>query len=249
MIGQRMIPWSRGNFVLLAVAALMPMVLLNKAARADNGLTVELYQDSAAPSVSYIDTLTDMNNYFGSITPTVTTNSTTGGKTSLDFSNDGYNASPSPFGASSPDSTSANYGFGGTQNYEVMFAGYINVPQAGIATFATTSDDGSTLFINDQDTPVVNNDFFQGATQRSGNYNFPTAGLYPIAIGYFQGGGGEGLLVQWTPPGGSSHTILNSELSTTSVPEPASAGLLSMSVLGLLARRRRGKGVSAEAGL
>lgn len=150
---------------------------------------------------------------------------TTSGKDNFDFSNatvsDGtvtgvYTTQPM-FGtlAASSNDTTADYGFSQNQYFEVRFSGYINVPQAGVATFSTTSDDGSVIWLDNNDSPVVNNNFWQGATTRSGTYDFTTPGLHPITIGYFQGPNGEGLNVSWAPPGAtSSHTLLNSETAS-----------------------------------
>ena len=55
---------------------------------------------------------------------------------------------------------------------------------------------------------------FQGATTVSGTVNFTTTGYHQIDVGFFQGGGGNGLLVAYTPPGGISTTIPNSILAS-----------------------------------
>ncbi len=105
------------------------------------------------------------------------------GVTSLDFSNNNYSNSPAFF----------TIGFFETANYEALLSGGIDIPISGTWNFQTTSDDGSMLWIDGQD--VVNNNFYQGPTTRGGSI-YLTAGLHAIDIGYFQGGGGEGLLVQ-----------------------------------------------------
>ena len=99
-------------------------------------------------------------------------------------------------------------------NYEALFNGFINITTPGTYTFSTTSDDGSMLFVDGKDTPVVSNNNFQGATTQTGTVNFTTTGYHQIDVGFFQGGGGNGLLVQYTPPGGSITTIPNSVLAT-----------------------------------
>ena len=65
--------------------------------------------------------------------------------------------------------------------------------------FSTTSDDGSMLWIDNSDAAVVNNNNYQGATKASGTISL-TAGLHAITIGFYQGGGGQGLLVQYDGP-------------------------------------------------
>ena len=62
----------------------------------------------------------------------------------------------------------SGFGFTTATNYEAFFNGLITVPTAGTYTFSTTSDDGSVLFVDGQDTPVVNNNFFQAATTKTG---------------------------------------------------------------------------------
>ena len=80
-------------------------------------------------------------------------------------------------------------------NYALAFKGYINIISPGTYTFYTSSDDGSTLYING--TKVVNNDGPHGTTQVSGTYTFTQAGRYPFEVDYFQQGGGVALTVSW----------------------------------------------------
>jgi hypothetical protein len=84
-----------------------------------------------------------------------------------------------------------NWSPNGLQNFfgADIFAN-VNVSTAGSYTFSTTSDDGSLLFVDGQ--LVVNNNFFQGDTQRTGSINL-TAGVHSLEVQYFQGGGGHDL--------------------------------------------------------
>ncbi len=77
-------------------------------------------------------------------------------------------------------------------NFAFMWTGNIYIPVAGNYTFGTNSDDGSKLYIGtyNEANLVVNNDGGHGAQDREGTKNFATAGLYPIVVTYFQGGGG-----------------------------------------------------------
>ena len=61
----------------------------------------------------------------------------------------------------------------GGNDYTVVLTGYINLP-AGTSNFTTRSDDGSMLFIDGQ--AVVNNNGYQGMTNRSGSIVEATAG-------------------------------------------------------------------------
>ncbi len=87
-----------------------------------------------------------------------------------------------------------NIGYTNSNNgadYTAILTGYILLP-AGTAGFTTRSDDGSMLFIDGNS--VVNNNAYQGMTNKSGNGTY-TGGLHQIEIGYYQGTGGAGLEV------------------------------------------------------
>ena len=96
-------------------------------------------------------------------------------------------------------------GPGNNDNVEARWYGDIMIPGTGTApvpiNFATTSDDGSMLYIDGN--AVVNNNNFQGATQATGLVNL-TPGLHTIDVEYYQGGGGASLDVQWDPTGGTN---------------------------------------------
>src|SRR5665213_2311708 len=181
------------------------------------GLTGSFYGGNNPASGSNknpnFNTYAAFNTHLSGQTPTKSVNTTTAGKTNFDYSNTNYGTN-AQFGTAS--TTTANYGFGNKTNYEAAFTGYINVPAAGWGQFSTNSDDGSTVYIDNQNVPIVNNNAFQGNTNHVGSFYFPQPGLYPITVGYFQGGGGGGLLVQWAPPGsnGGFHTLLNTEVMT-----------------------------------
>lgn len=68
-------------------------------------------------------------------------------------------------------------------HFALQFEGYIEIPEAGIYTFYTRSDDGSRLYIHDE--PVVDNDGSHSARTRYGNVALE-AGLHPIRIDYFE---------------------------------------------------------------
>jgi len=96
-------------------------------------------------------------------------------------------------------------------NFVVQFYGAFIAPYTGTYTFATTSDDGSALWISTspQFTPstatlVVNNWYQQGATTRTGTISLTAGQVYYIMVDYEQGNGGYMLNLQWQPPGTSS---------------------------------------------
>ncbi len=98
-----------------------------------------------------------------------------------------------------------NLGGGNNNNVEARWYGNITIPGTGTAAvpinFATTSDDGSMLYVDGN--PVVFNDYNQGATQQTGLANL-TTGVHTIDVEYYQGGGGASLDVQWDPTGGTN---------------------------------------------
>ncbi len=91
---------------------------------------------------------------------------------------------------------------GRTTNYGFLWTGYIHIPVDGNYTFATGSDDGSKLYFNrtysNSATATVNNDGAHGEQIVSGTVTNLTAGVYPIAITFFQATGGAAMNVYWT---------------------------------------------------
>src|SRR5207248_1293175 len=84
--------------------------------------------------------------------------------------------------------------FNASSNFDAYYSGKINISAAGTYTFNTASDDGSVLWIDG--TLVVNNNLYQGVgTPKTGSISL-TSGYHNIVIGYYQGGGGEGLTAQ-----------------------------------------------------
>jgi autotransporter-associated beta strand protein len=135
-------------------------------------------------------------------TRTGTAFTSAGGNQQLDFSNGGtYNG----------NAAFSVLGFNNADNYDVVMQGAITLSQVGTYHFATRSDDGSMLWIDGQQ--VVWNNNYQGATTATGAFAITSTGVHQITIGYYQGGGGEGLLVQYEAPNATSYsTIPNSIL-------------------------------------
>ncbi|MDF7815204.1 malectin domain-containing carbohydrate-binding protein [Hymenobacter sp. YC55] len=82
--------------------------------------------------------------------------------------------------------------------YAVQYTGYLTVPTDGQYTFATTSDDGSRLYIGSQ--LVVDNDGLHASQQRSGTIGL-RAGTHALTVAFFQNGGGQQLEVRYQVPG------------------------------------------------
>lgn len=79
------------------------------------------------------------------------------------------------------------------------FSGYIKIEKDGVYTFFTQSDDGSKLFIDDEE--VVDNDGDHGTTEKEGKVALKK-GFHKIRVTYFDSGGGNELKVLIKPEGG-----------------------------------------------
>ena len=84
------------------------------------------------------------------------------------------------------------------------FIGYIKIDQDGIYTFFTNSDDGSMLYIDDEE--IVNNDGDHGNVEKSGKAALKK-GLHKIKVLYFDSGGGNSLKVSMQKEGGAKMEI------------------------------------------
>ncbi len=87
-----------------------------------------------------------------------------------------------------------------TDNYAILWQGYIFVPESSTYTFETNSDEGSRLYI-DQDysfsaVPLVNNDGIHTATSATGDITL-TRGYHKIAVAYFERTGNETMELYW----------------------------------------------------
>jgi autotransporter-associated beta strand protein len=147
--------------------------------------------------------LTLMNSHFSNIQSSLVSSSlSTAGATYLQFPGAGVNGATQSTGNGNSNGGNAftAQGFNQTTNYEVLLSGNITIDHPGTYTFYTASDDGSVLFFNNVGTPLVNNNFSQVVTQRSGTINIASAGTYPIEVGYYQAGGGAGLTISYSGP-------------------------------------------------
>ncbi|MFL5788018.1 MAG: fibronectin type III domain-containing protein, partial [Flavisolibacter sp.] len=115
-------------------------------------------------------------------------------------------------------------------SYGFLWQGFISIRKAGTYLFETSSDDGSRLYIGQYSytaTPVVDNDGSHASVIKGGNYTFPTPGMYPIAITYYQGGGNQSLNVYWTcsAAGIPTRTVIPDSAFTDFVPPAGIAPL------------------------
>tara|TARA_Y100001933_G_scaffold101218_1_gene101804 strand:+ start:2951 stop:4393 length:1443 start_codon:yes stop_codon:yes gene_type:complete len=84
------------------------------------------------------------------------------------------------------------------ENYGIQFEGFVKIPEEGLYTFYTSSDDGSRLSIGNA--VVVNNDGLHAVQRKSGLVRLP-AGLHPVTVSFFEQAGDEELAISWEGPG------------------------------------------------
>lgn len=106
-------------------------------------------------------------------------------------------------------------------SFAFLWEGYIRIPVSGSYTFRTTSDDGSKLYIGTYTygaTALVNNDGLHGAQNVDGTISL-NAGVYPIAISFFERTGDESMAMSWKTPstGGNFVRIPDSVLAEAPV--------------------------------
>jgi hypothetical protein len=111
----------------------------------------------------------------------------------------------------------AVYGQNRNNNIVSRMVGKIFIATAGTYTFGTVSDDGSMLYLDGN--AVVSNNVYQGMTRRTGTISL-TAGFHDIDIGFYEGGGGNGLVVEWAGPGiTGTQSLPNSVLYPDTLPQ------------------------------
>jgi uncharacterized protein (DUF1800 family) len=93
--------------------------------------------------------------------------------------------------------------------YGLRFQAYLEIPEDGIYSFTTRSDDSSALYIGNQ--KVVDNDGKHGSRERTGSLAL-AAGSHRITVDYFERWGEEALSVEWSGPGFQRGPIPSSSL-------------------------------------
>ncbi len=86
------------------------------------------------------------------------------------------------------------------------FSGFIRIPEDGVYTFYTASDDGSDLYIDDK--IIVNNDFQHGIEEKKGVIALKE-GYHPFRVSFFEFAGGEDVKVYLKGPGIEKQIILD----------------------------------------
>jgi hypothetical protein len=74
--------------------------------------------------------------------------------------------------------------------FSLLFDGYLKIEKDGIYHFTTRSDDGSILYIDDEE--VVNNDGDHGSVEAAGKAALKK-GYHKIRVAYYDGSGGNEL--------------------------------------------------------
>ena len=97
-----------------------------------------------------------------------------------------------------------------TNNYAFQFDGLIDIKASGTYNFYTSSDDGSKLYINDQQ--IVDNNGLHGKRERSGSI-YLNAGKHKIKVTYFERWSDDILEVSYSGPGVSKQRIPDIVLS------------------------------------
>jgi len=117
--------------------------------------------------------------------------------------------------------------------FAAEWTGLIDIAVPGFYKFFTTSDDASRLYIGG--ILLVDNNFYQGMTERSSAPIDLNAGLHDFRVTYFQQGGDRGCIASWLPPGGTEEVI---PIDVLACPEPATLALLALGGLAAILRRR-----------
>ncbi|UCE49287.1 MAG: CotH kinase family protein, partial [Phycisphaerales bacterium] len=112
-------------------------------------------------------------------------------------------------------SFAAPFNTGDAANFAVRFTGYIYASSAGMRYFGVNSDDGFSLWIDDQfvgehptarapaTTDVMN------VTSGTMTFDFPAAGSYYLVLDFFENGGGEEIELFQTNSTGGDRRLIN----------------------------------------
>ena len=160
------------------------------------GLIGEYY--NILPNSQDFTTLAALNASLAGQTPALVASSALAGAT-FQFEFNGSNF-PAPYDS-------------GANNLEVRWTGKFYAATAGVYNFDTGSDDGSMIFIDGQ--TVVDNNYFQGVTQRGGSVDL-SAGFHDIVVAFYQGGGGYAIYADVSGPNLPYQQLPNSLLGSNS---------------------------------
>lgn len=133
------------------------------------------------------------------------------------------------------------------ENFAIEAKGDVVIPTAGNYTFGVNSDDGFSVTIGSFSMSYI---YQRVASDTLATFDFTKAGTYPVDLVYFQGLNASEVEFYASPgsyttfgASGSNFQLVggtaSGALQLASVPEPASLGILAMTALPLLKRRRR----------
>ena len=95
------------------------------------------------------------------------------------------------------------------ENFSVQWDGWLRVDHAGMYTFSTRTDDGSTLEVDSQ--LVVDNGGVHAARRRYGSVHLEP-GLHHVHLRFLQTAGIYEFYASWRPPGGTETLITTQQL-------------------------------------
>jgi hypothetical protein len=105
-----------------------------------------------------------------------------------------------------------------TDDYALLYTGYVDIAQTGVHSFTTTSDDGSILWIDGM--KVVSNDGLHAASSSTGDI-WLEAGAHSIELGFFEWYGDSILSVSGVDESGAPVTWWTESSATTTIPAAA----------------------------
>jgi len=99
---------------------------------------------------------------------------------------------------------------GRAENVGAVFTGYIDIPESGLYTLYTNSDDGSKLYLGDDE--IVNNDGLHPMVE-VGTEVALQAGTHALTVEFFERGGGAGVIMSIRGTDGVKRVVTAGELS------------------------------------
>lgn len=93
---------------------------------------------------------------------------------------------------------------GRPEQYAIVFTGLLHIPATGVYSFALASDDGSRLHLGGR--MVIDNDGLHSLGEKGAMVAL-AAGYHRIRVEYFQGEGGDGLILGCAPAGDTPRPV------------------------------------------
>ncbi|MEQ8844180.1 MAG: S8 family serine peptidase, partial [Phycisphaerales bacterium] len=99
---------------------------------------------------------------------------------------------------------------GRADDVAAVFTGYIDIPETGVYTLFTNSDDGSKLYLGEDE--IVNNDGLHGMVEIGTDVALQ-AGTHELRVEFFERGGGAGLIMSIRGNDGVKRVVSADDLS------------------------------------